>query len=524
MPPNRADYSFGDLVYWHLFVYGTRPQGDPSAKAGRKWEPDAICRLIGITEKTLRNWIADKHQPDSIVDLERELFGENPAWDDQRLELAEALRITRARKRGKAGRGFWPSRNVASPPLLPGPSAGGIPGQQPADDRKSSERTGATTSLPVVSGSAPRADKEPGGKGSGGSGSGSGSNVPGGTPSLKRGGGHTGRNIAALAVTGLTVVLGMYVWSYKPTLRSPASAPAPPEPPGPAPVPPPSPPPLPKAEDKPTPPPLPPKSEDEQRAETERRIVAQTIDALKAAHDREVREREEEAKRRDREGPAGAEARAQRDREWNARQVAGMGYRLLEYASVTGTSIGMVQTETVYDCALSCMADRCDAFAWFRDERPVGPRSCSRFKAPVTLYENTGYTAGRRVSDVRSAGPPAAAEAPVLAAGGTSLAQASPRPIATPENDGVTRCPNGPVKVTGFRLTCDQTLMGGTTLGSTRLSWTVANINECAEKCRPVKNCVGFTFNAAATSGHSCILFGPTPEKRAVPGWISGER
>lgn len=81
------------------------------------------------------------------------------------------------------------------------------------------------------------------------------------------------------------------------------------------------------------------------------------------------------------------------------------------------------------------------------------------------------------------------------------------------------------MKVTGFDLTCDAMLVGGTTLGSNRLSWTVKNINECARKCQPIRNCVGFTYNAAQRDGHSCVLFGPTPVKREdVPGWISGER
>src|SRR5664280_356186 len=76
--------------------------------------------------------------------------------------------------------------------------------------------------------------------------------------------------------------------------------------------------------------------------------------------------------------------------------------------------------------------------------------------------------------------------------------QATPRTDAA---DGVLQCTNGPVKVTGFKLTFDRTISGGTTLGSTQLSYTVDNINECAAKCRPVRRCVGFTWNAADTPG-----------------------
>lgn len=102
LPPLRADYSFGDLVYWHLFVYGTRPTGNPDAKIGRVWDQGAFCQLIDVTDRTLRNWIFDKHLPDNITALEDELFGNNPLFDDWRLELAEALRNTRKRKLRKS--------------------------------------------------------------------------------------------------------------------------------------------------------------------------------------------------------------------------------------------------------------------------------------------------------------------------------------------------------------------------------------------------------------------------------------
>lgn len=507
LPPNRADYSFGDLVYWHLFIYGTRPDGDPSAKAGRTWDASAIGELIGISDRTLRNWINDKHLPDRIGELEQELFGDNRAWDDARLELAEALRRTRDRKRGKPAAGTSSSPGIASPALLPDISGEEEPETSPADDGKSSEKPDAKGKFLVISerqrgaetgDEAPGNDPNPGGKLSG-------------SPRRTEDHGHRRRNIAALAVTGLTVALGMFVWAQRPpsgpTSASLPSAPSsgpvgspPPETGGKSAVP-------------QTEAPLPPRTEEEQRADAERRIREQTVEALKKAHDRDMREREEEAKRLDREGPSGAAARVQRDREWNARMVAGMGFRLLEYSTVTGISMGHVPTETVYDCALSCLADKCDAFAWFRDERPGGARTCFRYKDPVTFYDHPGYTAGKKTSSGSgSAVPP------------VRLAQAGPPTPTGSEDNEVTHCPNGPVKVSGFTLTCDQILGGGTTLGSNRLAWTVANINECAAKCRPIKNCVGFTFNAAEQGGHACYLFGPTPQPRDSQGWISGTR
>lgn len=97
LPPNRADYTFGDLIYFHVFDYGTRPAGSPFAKTGDPWEGGAFCDLIGIDLRTLRNWIGDKHLPDEIGFLEKELFGNNALFDDSKLELRQALRVTRAR-------------------------------------------------------------------------------------------------------------------------------------------------------------------------------------------------------------------------------------------------------------------------------------------------------------------------------------------------------------------------------------------------------------------------------------------
>ncbi len=635
LPPNRADWSFGDLVYWHLFEFGTRPNINPSALAGRKWKPDAICELLGITQRTLRNWIADRHFPDSLVDLERELFGDNPAWELARLELAEALGKTRARKTEEAARAR-PGKSAPVPHRRKGAatSTQGEPAEEsgtgetgkvrksapdgseksekseesppdvretsgdvsrPEDAAKGKTRKAAPDSS-AESGSSPaeesRTEPDRAGKGPEPEPAASGTQpgreeaeqdeteargaVPDLRPPSYRNSAQP-RRLAISIVTGATVVLGLYavmlnpgIESRKPAQPSASGPPAeprrgpgpqarlPPSPQGGAPVPqtperqdappstpqvapapqtpgrqekaqpgpeaaPPAPPkPAGQAQPKPVKPALRPRTEEERRAEEERRILQKTIEAMKAAHDREMREREEEARRLDREGAAGAAARARREREWNARQVAGTGYELLEYTSVNGTPIGKAQTETVYDCALSCIEPRCDAFAWFRDERPAGPRTCNRYKAPVTFYDHSGFTAGRKRSGLPSGFKLTAAESPAQSATLRPVARAAP--AAPADADGVTHCPTGPVKVTGFDLSCDTMLVGGTTLGSNRLSWTVKNINECARKCQPIRNCVGFTYNAAQRGGHSCVLFGPTPQKRDAKGWISGER
>jgi hypothetical protein len=102
LPENRADCSFGDLVYWHLFSYGTRPDGNPSAKMGRVWELKRASDALGVSDRTLRYWINDKHLPDGTSGLERAIFGNSALFDDWRLELVEALRKTRLGNSAKA--------------------------------------------------------------------------------------------------------------------------------------------------------------------------------------------------------------------------------------------------------------------------------------------------------------------------------------------------------------------------------------------------------------------------------------
>ena len=213
--------------------------------------------------------------------------------------------------------------------------------------------------------------------------------------------------------------------------------------------------------------------------------------------------------------------------------MAGVGFRLLENQSAAGDSLGPVYTETVADCALACLRVGCDGFAFPADPPTPKLRTCYRYKAPLTFYAHGTFRAGKRIEDV--------AATPKLAdAGGTatdapsplardvpriSMAQADATRAAPVQSDDLTRCANGPVKVTGFRLTCDKILTGGTTLGSAQLRYTVPNINACAAKCQPLAGCTGFTFNAADPDGqHACEIFGGRPGMNDGRGWVSGTR
>jgi hypothetical protein len=104
----------------------------------------------------------------------------------------------------------------------------------------------------------------------------------------------------------------------------------------------------------------------------------------------------------------------------------------------------------------------------------------------------------------------------------TSL-DATSEPLPAVIDDGLTRCANGPVKVTNFKLTCDQNVAGGARIvGENHLS--VANINQCAARRAKAANCDAFAFNAAEPDGMHCQLEGLGYQPRPVSGWILGVR
>ena len=92
LPPERGEYSFGDLLYWHLFEYGTRPSGVPTDTSGRVWEALNFADLIGVTDRMLRNYIQDRNLPSTTAAIEQELFGDERRWDGAREELRTKLR------------------------------------------------------------------------------------------------------------------------------------------------------------------------------------------------------------------------------------------------------------------------------------------------------------------------------------------------------------------------------------------------------------------------------------------------
>jgi hypothetical protein len=339
---------------------------------------------------------------------------------------------------------------------------------------------------------------------------------------------QSSRRVRATAIAGsaLVVLIAMYVWM---NLTRDQAAVAPPLPPGPVgPNPPgPLPPPGPDG----SPPsggtlrsggdlnPTPGTGTGTSTTDDQKDAEAQAIKDRQKAFDEEQKNREDLARRLAELGGQDAGSRVQQ-LEQDARTVAGLGYRLRENTSATGAGLHALLTPTVNECALACTQENCAAFAYNRDQ--YGPASrqsryCYLYHAPFKSQPGVaGYQFGERDPQV----PPvkgAAAEEVIR------RAKANPV-VAAVEADGLTRCPNGPVKVPGFKLTCEQTVVGGArVVGQNRL--IVANINQCAAKCTAASNCTAFGFNSSDPEGeHSCQLVAPGYATREVQGWISGLR
>lgn len=638
LPENRADYTFGDLVYWHLFRYGTRPTGDPADEAGRIWEPDAVCTLLEITDRTLRNWIFEKNLPDSVVPLSNLFFGNNGKWDRHRLELQEKFEQGWARRRRKTAGIFSllrpePARDAADDTTGEAPPEDAVPLE--AQEGLDSADTGVNTSgeapaedaVPSESQDEPESDTSATSDNAEDDASGKGRALIVLSPiALRDERAHSDpsrRKAVTSLVAGLALLLGVFAWmktltdNHRPPtqIRSDKSSPTPtppaapspetspqkearrPEPPAPLPSPtpqaptpdqktttpqqqapmpapqqappipgqqlppttttppvigsppqspptvppptvqapaqpPPSAPTRPPVEPEPptaqlqqppivSPPPTtippttgpPPLNGEERREAARRRVQKQIDDAQKAAEERAKQKQIDDAARKDREAETAAQAR--RDREEDIRNLTAAGFSFRDKATVAiGTTLGMTHTQTVVDCAISCLSIGCDAFAYSKDNphTPNALHMCNRFRGPITFREHPYWMSGERLPDSTAATP--------------AIPQVT-GPVATRSTptQSLHQCTSGARTVAGFRITCDRILSGGTTLGSTQLAYTVANIDECAAKCQPVARCVGFTFNAAGTAGkHACYLFGSSPEGRMTTGWIAGER
>jgi hypothetical protein len=85
---------FGWSLSWHL-NRGTRPDGSPDSE-GVRWSVKRFAAAVGATERSARAWRAGEYLPMDLVPIERELFGDNPAYRDFRNELRRLYRLAQS--------------------------------------------------------------------------------------------------------------------------------------------------------------------------------------------------------------------------------------------------------------------------------------------------------------------------------------------------------------------------------------------------------------------------------------------
>ncbi len=79
------DGDFAALLNWHL-NRGTRPNAHPE-RPGRRWSSKEFAGKVGLNERVVRNWRADRNRPNDLTSIERELFGDSEAHDAWRQDL-----------------------------------------------------------------------------------------------------------------------------------------------------------------------------------------------------------------------------------------------------------------------------------------------------------------------------------------------------------------------------------------------------------------------------------------------------
>lgn len=103
IPVDRADWTFGDAVWWHFFVNGTRPGSSPG-ELGTPWAPERAAKAVGTSVRTLWNYVDNQHPPYDTVGLELALFGNSHLFDEWRAEL----RRLHGALRGQTQKSFKP--------------------------------------------------------------------------------------------------------------------------------------------------------------------------------------------------------------------------------------------------------------------------------------------------------------------------------------------------------------------------------------------------------------------------------
>lgn len=109
LPDDRAEWTFGDALYWHFFAFGTRPDSSPRARNGTPWTPKEAAYALDVSVRGFWYWIDDRHLPYDTVKIEKALFGDSKLFADARVELRRLLDVGRSRPTQPATQGKVPA-------------------------------------------------------------------------------------------------------------------------------------------------------------------------------------------------------------------------------------------------------------------------------------------------------------------------------------------------------------------------------------------------------------------------------
>ena len=102
LPPNRSDWTFGDVLHWHLFENRTWPP--ESKNQGKEWSRQALADAVGADVRMVGFWLSDHSAPRQYANaIERALFGPDQGYAAK--ERAEFRRLSKLR-RGRASGEF----------------------------------------------------------------------------------------------------------------------------------------------------------------------------------------------------------------------------------------------------------------------------------------------------------------------------------------------------------------------------------------------------------------------------------
>jgi hypothetical protein len=88
-----AGGSFYDLLHWHLFMHGTRPDGEPDQIGKKAWSKKDFAGAVNLDVRTVSYWLNKRRPspPRDLTSIEEAMFGNNPGYAGWRANLRTAF-------------------------------------------------------------------------------------------------------------------------------------------------------------------------------------------------------------------------------------------------------------------------------------------------------------------------------------------------------------------------------------------------------------------------------------------------